>query len=127
MSGEADSIFEHIVELQPGGEADIEFRFAMEEAAGIHISLAGVDLAAGTAELVVQDLWGTHETHRFAPESGRWMRIRSAGDGNIHATVRFGSRDHLAISSDLAYVHSLELNSVMWERGALRLTFLETA
>src|SRR5215471_4965667 len=127
MSGEADSIFEHIVELQPGGEADIEFRFAMEEAAGIHISLAGVDLAAGTAELVIQDLWGTHETHQFAPGSGRRMRIRSAGDGNIHATVRFGSRDHLAISSDLAYVHSLELNSVMWERGALRLTLLETA
>jgi hypothetical protein len=127
VSAEVDRTFEHILKLQPGDDADIALRFALGDAASINIALAGIDLVAGTAELVIEDMWGPYEMQQFAPESGRWIPIWPGDDGDVHISVRFGRSEHLAISSDLAYVHSLGLISVSWERGTLRLAFLETA
>lgn len=127
MSGEAEKTFEHILELQPGDDADLDLHFALGESVNIHIELAGIDLAAGTAELLIEDMWPTYEMQQFVPASGRWMPVWPAADGDVHTMVRLGHSDNLAISSDLAYVHSLDLISVSWERGSLRLIFLESA
>jgi hypothetical protein len=127
MNEEVDKTFEHVLKLQPGDDADIDFRFAIDVGVSVNVRVASVDLAAGTAELAIEDMWGSYRMEQFARGSGRWVPIWPADGDDVPATVHFGSGNHLVISSDLAYVHALDLIDVSWQGGVVRLTFIETA
>ncbi|HEY7209818.1 MAG TPA: hypothetical protein VH477_06045 [Bryobacteraceae bacterium] len=116
----------HVIELHPGDEGEIELRFA-DQGAMFTVGLAAIDPAEGTAELLLDSMWGGYQMRRFIKDDRRWTTIWPADDGEVHATVDFGSGKHLNISSDTAWTHSLDLTDVAWNDGSLRLTFRETA
>lgn len=126
MISEEKKTFEHVLELHPGGEGEIELRFAMDQRTNFTVTLAAVDPAAGTAELVLDDMWDAYQMQQFVKDAGRWRPIWPAEDGDVHAVVGFGAGKHLNISSDLALIHSLDLTGVAWQGDTLRLTFRES-
>jgi len=127
MANELRKTCEHILELHPGDEGEIELRLATNEGTTLSVGLAAVDPSAGKAELVFDDMWGAYQMHRFAKDEDRWMSIRPGEDGAVHAVVDFGAGEHVNISSDFARIHSLDLTEIAWHGGRLRLTFLEAA
>jgi hypothetical protein len=127
MIMEEKKVCEHVLELQPGSEAEIELRFAVDDRTSFRVSLAAVDAGRGTAELVFDDMWDGYEMQQFVKQAGRWRPIWPSEDGDVHAVVSFGAGKHLNISSDTALLHSLDLIHVAWRGGSLRLTFRESA
>jgi hypothetical protein len=126
MSAAGEKTFDHVLELHPGDAAELELRFAMDEGTSLTVTVAAVDPVAGTAELVLDDMWGGYRMEQFIEKAGRWIPIWPDEDAEVHAVVRFGAGSLLSVSSDLAFLHSLDLTEVAWQRGALRLTFVET-
>lgn len=127
MNNEEKKTFQHVLELHLGAEKEIAFRFAMDQPTNLSVALAAVDPAAGTAELVLDDMWDGYQMQQFVKDAGRWRSIWPADDGGVHAVVGFGAGKHLSISSDLALLHSLDLTDVAWQEETLRLTFRESA
>ena len=121
----SDKSFDHVLHLRRGEEAEIELRFAREEGASVTVALASVDPASGTAELAIEDLWGGYRMQRFVEDSARWLPVWPGEDGEVRVVVRFGAGHRLSLTSDAAYIHSIELREVAWAGGALRLTFVE--
>ena len=119
--------FEHVLELKPGSEGEVELRFGPDHRWSFRVGLTAVDPAAGTAELVLDDWWRGYQMQHFIKDSGQWVSIWPADDGDVHAVVSFGAGKHLNISSDTALIHSLDLIDVTWRGGSLRLTFRESA
>ena len=126
MRNEMEMTCEHVVELQPGGEGEIDLRFPIDERTDFGVALTAVDPAAGTAELVLDDMWNGYQMRQFVKDAGRWRPIWPGEDGNVRAVVSFGVGKHLNISSDLAPFHSLDLTAVAWQGRILRLTFRES-
>ena len=116
----------HVIELHPGEEGEIELRFG-DPGAMFTVGLAAVDANEGTAELLLDSMWGGYQMRQFVKNDGRWATIWPGDDGAVHATVDFGSGKHLNVSSDTAWTHSLNLTDVVWQDGSLRLTFREAA
>jgi hypothetical protein len=127
MTKEMAMSCEHVLELSPGAEGEIELRFAKGEHTNFTVALAAVDLESGTVELALDDMWHGYEMRQFMKDSGRWRPIQAGEDGYVHAVVGLGAGKHLNISSDLALIHSLDLTDVVWKEGRLRLTFREIA
>ena len=127
MTKEEQKTCEHVIELQPGAEGEIELRYAIDDRTSFAVTLAAVDPAAGTAELILDDMWDGYEMQQFRKDVGRWTPIWPAEDGDVHAVVSFGAGKHLNISSELALLHSLDLINVAWQGSSLRLTFRESA
>jgi hypothetical protein len=127
MSGKEEKSCEHVLELRPGAEGEIELRFGMDERTNLLVALAAVNPAAGTAELVLDDMWSGYQMRQFVQDAGRWKPVWPGEDGEVHAVVGFGAGKHLNISSDMALLHSLDLTEVVWQGGTLRLTFRESA
>jgi hypothetical protein len=125
MIKEEKKTFEHVLALQPGAEGEIELRLGLDQRTTFTIRLAAVDPAAGTAELVLDDMGNAYQMQQFVKDAGRWKPIWPNDDGDVHAVVHFGAGKHLNISSDLAFLHSLDLTEVAWQGGTLRLTFRE--
>jgi hypothetical protein len=125
MNTTEDRSFDHVLQLRPGEEAELELRFARDEGASVTVALASIDTAAGTAELVIEDLWGGYRMKQFVESAGRWLPVWPDEAGDVHAVVRIGAAASLSFTSEMAYVHSVELTEVAWQGGALRLTFVE--
>jgi hypothetical protein len=117
---------EHVLDLLPGSETVINFRFPKDQRTDITVGLAAVDPARGTAELVLDNLWLGYEMMQFVKSEDRWRAARPGPDGNVHAVIALGAPKYLNISSDDALFHSLQLARAAWNGKALRLTFRET-
>ena len=126
MSKQIGTACEHVLELHPGEEGDVELQLA-EDGASFAVGLAAVDPAKGSAELLLENMWGGYQMREFKRELDEWAILTPGEGGEIRATVRFGSGKHVNISSDTAAIHSLDLTDVAWQNGVLRLTFLEIA
>lgn len=118
--------FEHVLNLRPGNEAVIKFRFPKDRRTDLTVELASVDPAHGTAELVLDNLRMGYEMKHFVKGEGRWRSIPTGPDGNLHAVIGLGAAKNINISSDDALYHSLQLTEATWKGDALRLTFKET-
>jgi hypothetical protein len=114
-----------VLNLQPGAEGRIEFHFPAGELRTFRVRLAGVDRAAGTADLVIDNVWGVYEIRQYLKDADRWKVVSPDRDGELHAIVSFGHGTHLNISSEFAAIHSLDLIDIAWNKAALRLTFRE--
>jgi hypothetical protein len=126
MKSELEMTCEHVIDLHPGAEGGIDLRFPIDERTDFAVALAAVDPAAGTAELVLDDMWNGYQMRQFVKDAGRWKPIWPGEDGNVRAVVNFGVGKHVNISSDLASNHSLDLTAVVWQGRTLRLTFRES-
>jgi hypothetical protein len=118
--------FEHVLDLHPGKEGVINFRFPKNNRADLTVGLASVDPAKGTAELVLDNLWRGYEMVQFVKSEDRWTSLRPGPDGNVHAVIGLGAPKNLNISSDDALYHSVQLTDATWKGDALRLTFRES-
>src|SRR5262249_34813859 len=98
MNSAEDRSFEHVMLLRPGEEAESELRFEGEEGASVPLALASIDMAAGTAELVIDDLWGGYRMEQFVEDAGRWLPVWPAEDGDVHAVVRIGAAASLTVT-----------------------------
>jgi hypothetical protein len=126
MSNEIGKTCEHVVELHPGDEGEIELRFA-EEGDTFQIGLAGTDPSEGTAELLLESMWGGYQMRHYVERDKYWETIWPADDGDVHAVVKFGGGPQVNISSDTARIHSIDLMDVAWRDGVVRLSFRESA
>ena len=126
MTNELNKVCEHLVELHPGDESEIELRFA-EEGDTLAVGLAETNLAEGTAELLLENLWGGYQMRRYVQSADYWETIWPAEDGDVHALVKFDGGSQINISSDSARIHSIDLTEVKWQDGVVRLSFLESA
>jgi hypothetical protein len=125
MSDE-EKICEHVLELRPGTEGKIRFRFRTDRRTSFTVGVADVNPAARRAELLLDDMWHGYEMQQYA--EGGWTPLWPKDeDGRVHVVVGFGPGKHVNISSELALIHSLDLTDVTWRGEALRLTFCETA
>jgi hypothetical protein len=125
MSSQIEMTYEHVLNLQTGGEGRIDFHFPVSERKTFQVKLAALDLARGAADLVIDNMWGEYEMRQYLKDAGRWKAISPDRNGELHALVSFGPGKHLSISSDFATIHSLDLVEVAWNDTALRLTFRE--
>lgn len=117
---------EHVLDLLPGSEAVINFRFPKDQRMDITVGLASVDPARGTAELVLDNLWHGYEMMQFVKSEDRWKSARPGPDGSVHAVIALGAPKYFNISSDDALFHSLQLAQAAWNGKGLRLTFRES-
>jgi hypothetical protein len=121
-----DQTFDHVLDLHPGEAVEIDLRFGPDDGASVTVTLAAVHPDAGTAELVIDDMWGAYRMEQFVEDAGRWLPVWPDDDGDVHLVVRFGVGSRLNIASDLGFLHSLDLTEVAWQGSTLRLTFVET-
>lgn len=126
MSNDKARICNHVLDLQPGAEGVITFRFPKDRRTDLTIGLASVDSAQGTAELVLDDLWRGYEMMQFVNGEDRWTSIPPRADGSVHAVIVLGAHKNLDISSEDALYHSLQLTEATWKAGSLHLAFRES-
>jgi hypothetical protein len=122
MNNEMDTACDHVLELAPEAEVSIAMRFEMS----LTVGLVRVDTAAGTAELVLDNMWRGYTMQQFDQHAGRWKSIWPGTDSRVHVVIRFGSEDQLNVSSDLAVLHSIDLKQAEWRGESLRLVFRES-
>src|SRR6516164_4948428 len=113
--------YEHVLNLQAGGEGRIEFHFPTGERRTFQVRLAALDQAGRAADLVIDNMSGEYEMRQYLKDARRWKAISPDGNGDLHALVSFGPGKHLSISSEFATIHSLDLIDVIWSNTALRL------
>ena len=118
--------FEHVLNLRPGKEAVINFRFPKDDRTDFTVGLASVDAAHGTAELVLDDLRRGYEMVQYVRGEDRWASVRPGPDGSLRAVIGLGAPKNLNISSDDALYHSMRLTEATWKGDTLRLIFRET-
>jgi hypothetical protein len=121
--------FEHVLELRAGTRGVIKFRFPKGARTGLNVALASADQAAGTIELVVDNLWHGYEMRQIVEGADDMpsVPIFPGSDGKVHATLDLNEGERLHIDSDDHLTHSLSLVDAVWQEGLLRLTFREAA
>ena len=126
MNKEKARICNHVLDLQPGAEGVINFRFPKDRRTDLTVGLASVDSVHGTAELVLDDLWRGYEMMQFVKGEDRWTSILPRADGTVHAVIVLGAQKNLDISSEDVLYHSLQLTEATWKGGSLHLAFRES-
>jgi len=126
MNKDMARIYLHMLDLHPGAEGVINFRFPKDRRTDLTVGLASVDSAQGTAELVLDDLWRGYEMMQFVKGEDRWTSILPRSDGSVHAVIVLGAQKNLDISSENAVYHSLQLTEATWKGGSLHLAFRES-
>ena len=101
MSDKEEKSCEHVLELHPGTEGEIELRYGMDERTNLIVALEAVDPGAGTAELVLDDMWSGYQMRQFAPDTGRWKPVWPGEDGDVHAIV-LGGAGAASVAAQLA-------------------------
>src|SRR5215831_6819566 len=117
MAENSMQTFEHVLELGAGETGTIEFRFPKDRRRLFKIRLAAADPAAGSAELILDNLTRGYEMSRFTEgdDEEPWTPLIPDDNGAVRTSLDVDAGERIAIVSEDQIMHSLNLVDAAWQ------------